>query len=287
MKLFGSAKKQAERQQEVERAIVRSDAELPGARPAVEFGGVSLKLGHNEILHDLSFQIAPGTICGLLAPSGGGKTTTLRLILGVYGPTSGNVLVLGKAPDCFTLAERRQIGYMPQSFVLYPELSVRSNLKFVAGIYGLPRRGRSKRIDELVKMVDLEEARNRRASKLSGGMQRRVQLAATLIHNPQVLVIDEPTAGVDPLLRARFWEYFRSLRDQGHTLIVSTQYVTEAEYCDQVLMLRSGKLVASGSPDALREQAFGPGYLTESGRHPTFEAVFLRLMEEAAHEDAA
>jgi ABC-2 type transport system ATP-binding protein len=287
MKLFGSSRKQAARQQEAAEAIVRPDAELADRRPAVAFDDVSLKIGHNEILHHLTFQIAPGTICGMLAPSGGGKTTTLRLILGVYAPTSGGVLVLGKAPDCFSLAERRQMGYMPQNFVLYPELSVRSNLKFVAGIYGLPRRGRSRRIDELVRMVDLEEARNRRASKLSGGMQRRLQLAATLIHNPQVLIIDEPTAGIDPLLRARFWEYFRHLRDQGHTLIISTQYVTEAEYCDQVLLLRAGKLIASGAPDALRDQAFGPGYLTESGRHPTFEAVFLKLMQEAASEDAA
>ena len=287
MKLFGSSASQMERQRAADRAIVRGDAEQPGQPPAVEFDDVSLKLGRNEIVHKLSFAIAPGTICGLLAPSGGGKTTMLRLILGVYAPSSGHVQVLGDAPDCFTLAERRQVGYMPQNFVLYPELSVKSNLKFVSGIYGLSRRGRSKRIDELLKMVDLQDARNQRASKLSGGMQRRLQLAATLIHNPQVLVIDEPTAGIDPLLRARFWEYFRSLRNEGQTLIIATQYVTEAEYCDQVLMLRAGRLVAAGAPDVLRERAFGAGYLATSGRPPTFEAVFLKLMDGATREDAA
>ena len=174
---------------------------------------------------------------------------------------------------------------MPQQFVLYPELSVRSNLKFMAGIYGLPPLGRGKRIDSLVDLVALGEARNRRAGKLSGGMQRRLQLAATLLHQPELMIIDEPTAGIDPILRTRFWEHFRRLRDEGRTLLISTQYVTEAENCDQVIMLRRGRLVAGGTPQQLREQAFGEGYAGPDGEPPSFEDVFLRLMTLAERRD--
>jgi ABC-2 type transport system ATP-binding protein len=128
-------------------------------------------------------------------------------------------------------------------------------------------------------MTELEAARDRRAGRLSGGMQRRLQLAATLLHDPELLVIDEPTAGIDPLLRARFWEHFRALRDEGRTLVISTQYVTEASYCDQVVLLRDGHVVADGTPAALWERALGPRAAPAPGAAPSFEDVFLRLME--------
>jgi ABC-2 type transport system ATP-binding protein len=233
-------------------------------------------------VRDLTFSVARGTICGLLAPSGGGKTTALRLITGIYPPSSGTVRVLGGEPARFSDQERRRLGYMPQHFVLYPELSVRRNLAFMAGIYGLPNEGRAERIEALLAIVDLTEARDRAARRLSGGMQRRLQLAATLLHQPELLIIDEPTAGIDPLLRARFWEHFRTLRDAGRTLVVSTQYVTEAEYCDQVLMMRDGHLVAAGSPSDLRERAFGVDFAELGGSPPLFEEVFRRLVERDA-----
>lgn len=249
--------------------------------PAIELTEVSKRFGHAEILHDVSFHVERGTICGLLAPSGGGKTTTLRLITGVYSPSAGTVRVLGGAPDAFPPEERRRIGYMPQQFVLYPELSVYRNLKFMAGIYGLPP-GQGGRIEALVEMVGLDDAKNRKASALSGGMQRRLQLAATLLHQPELLIIDEPTAGIDPILRARFWDHFRRLRNEGRTLLISTQYVTEAEYCDRVLLMRDGRLVAAGSPAELRDQAFGPNSVGPDGMPPSFDEVFLRLMQAAA-----
>lgn len=286
MRLFGRSRA-ASQSDSFQQAVVRENTGMPEPPPAVRFDDVSLKRGGNEILHHVSFSVASGSICGLLAPSGGGKTTVLRLITGIYVPSSGHVLVLDKPPDCLELDERRRLGYMPQNFILYPELTVKGNLKFIAGIYGLPRHGRSRRIDYLMKMVDLEDARNRRASRLSGGMQRRLELAATLLHNPQVVVIDEPTAGIDPLLRARFWEYFRGLRSEGHTLIISTQYVTEAEYCDDVIVIRSGEVVAQGSPDELRAQAFGQGYLRPDGIPPGFEDVFLQLMQNAGEHQPA
>jgi ABC-2 type transport system ATP-binding protein len=254
-------------------------AESTGEAPAVELANVTLRFGATDVVHDLTFRVARGTICGLLAPSGGGKTTTLRLIAGIYPPSAGHVRVLGSEPAQFSERARRRIGYMPQHFVLYPELSVRRNLEFMAGIYGLPKEGRDREIEGLLAMVELTEARDRAARRLSGGMQRRLQLAATLLHQPDLVIVDEPTAGIDPQLRARFWEHFRGLRDRGRSLIVSTQYVTEAESCDDVILMREGKLIAFGSPAALRERAFGPGFVDVDGTVPSFERVFLRLME--------
>ncbi|MGH2601125.1 MAG: ATP-binding cassette domain-containing protein, partial [Dehalococcoidia bacterium] len=141
---------------------------------------------------------------------------------------------------------------------------------------------RAQRIETVLAMVELTEARDRPARRLSGGMQRRLQLAAAILHEPKLLVIDEPTSGIDPLLRARFWEHFAALRDAGCTLIVSTQYITEAEYCDQVLILREGRLIADGSPAALRERALGPHAVGRGGLPPSFDDVFLRLMEQPA-----
>ncbi len=259
------------------------DADVPS--PAIALDHASLRLGGRELVHDLTFAVPAGAICGLLAPSGGGKTTTLRLITGVYSPSAGTVCVLGGVPSRFSSCERRRLGYMPQQFVLYPELTVRRNLEFVAGIYGLPRRGLGERIDAMLRMVELEEARDRPAGRLSGGMQRRLQLAATLLHDPDLIVVDEPTAGIDPILRARFWAHFRRLRDTGRTVVISTQYVTEAEYCDRVVMLRAGHVVAAGAPAALRERALGPAPYAINGPTPTFEDVFLRLLAGAPEED--
>jgi ABC-2 type transport system ATP-binding protein len=255
---------------------------MTGSSAAVELTAASLTRGRVTLVHELSFRIEPATICGLLAPSGGGKTTTLRLITGVYLPTTGMVRVFGRSPDRFTLADRGRIGYMPQQFVLYPGLSVRRNLEFVAGIYGLAGAARTARIDELLATVDLTAARDRQAGRLSGGMQRRLQLAATMLHQPDLLIIDEPTAGIDPILRARFWEYFRHLRDAGRTLLITTQYVTEAEHCDQVVMLRAGRIVAAGSPEAIRARAFGAEALRPGQVPPSFEDVFVRVMAAAA-----
>ncbi|MGH2588421.1 MAG: ABC transporter ATP-binding protein [Dehalococcoidia bacterium] len=259
-----------------------SDPVPNGAPPAVELIGVSRQFGSATLLHDLSFRVAQGTICGLLSPSGGGKTTILRMITGIYPPSTGTVRVLGDEPSRFTEDDRRRLGYVPQQFVLYPELSVRRNLEFIAGIYGLSSERRAQRIETVLAMVELTEARDRPARRLSGGMQRRLQLAAAILHEPKLLVIDEPTSGIDPLLRARFWEHFAALRDAGCTLIVSTQYITEAEYCDQVLILREGRLIADGSPAALRERALGPHAVGRGGLPPSFDDVFLRLMEQPA-----
>jgi ABC-2 type transport system ATP-binding protein len=154
---------------------------------------------------------------------------------------------------------------MPQQFVLFPELSVLENMGFSASIYGMSFFGRGRRIRRTLELVELWDAKDRPAGQLSGGMQRRLELAATLIHNPEVIFLDEPTAGIDPVLRAKFWDHFRALRDEGRTLIVTTQYVTEAEHCDKILVLNEGQRIALDTPENVRRLAMGGEVVMVSG----------------------
>jgi ABC-2 type transport system ATP-binding protein len=206
---------------------------------------------------DLNFEVQQGEIFGFIGPSGSGKTTTIRLLTGVYTPTSGDVRVMGAVPSHPGRQVQEHFGYMPQLFVLYPNLTVRENLSFVAQLYGMGRLARNRRVKELLQFVELYDDRNKLATNVSGGMQRRIELAASLLHNPALLFADEPTAGIDPVLRGKFWEEFRRLRDEGRTLFVTTQYVGESEYCDRVGVIREGRIVAVDTPTALRRRAFG------------------------------
>jgi ABC-2 type transport system ATP-binding protein len=218
---------------------------------------VAKSFGHSQVVRDVSLEVHCGQIFGLIGPSGSGKTTTIRLILGIYRPTSGTINVHGQEPHKFTREVHERIGYMPQLFVLYPNLTINQTLGFMASVYGLGREYRRQRIDAVLDLVGLQEHRKKRCQNISGGMQRRLELACALLHEPSILFFDEPTAGIDPVLRAKFWDHFRSLRDQGNTLFVTTQYVTEAEYCDQVALMDEGVVVALGSPRELRRQALG------------------------------
>ncbi len=222
----------------------------------IEANGVSKRFADRAAVSDLTFDIEPGTIFGLVGPSGCGKTTTIRLLTGVYRPTAGSVRVFGHDPTRFSRADREKIGYLPQHFVLYPELSVLENLGFVAGLFGVVRK-RRQRAREVLDFVDLWDDRDKPARELSGGMQRRLGLAAALLHEPTLLFVDEPTAGIDPVLRARFWDGFRELRERGCTIFLTTQYVTEAEYCDRVAVLRDGRLVTIGAPADIRRAVAG------------------------------
>lgn len=217
---------------------------------------VTKSFGKNDpTVRDLNFQVKRGEIFCLLGPSGSGKSTTMRMLTGVYKPTSGQLTVLGMEPSHFTKRTRTRIGYMPQQFVLFPELSTTENMNFMASVYGMSWFKRRGKVRQALEFVDLWEARNRLASQLSGGMQRRLELATTLIHQPDLIFVDEPTAGIDPILRAKFWEHFKSLRDSGRTLFVTTQYVTEADYCDTVAILSNGRLLALGTPEEIRHTA--------------------------------
>ena len=239
-----------------------TDASQTRASATVDFHDLGKRFDDHWVVRHLDFVVEPGTIFGLFGPSGSGKTTTLRLLLGLIRPDEGEARVLGRAPYAFGSTTRARVGYLPQLFVLYPELSVQENLDLAASLYGigwLRRRGAMRRA---LDFVELWEHRRKRGDQLSGGMKRRLQLAAALVHTPDLLVVDEPTAGIDPILRAKFWEHFHALRDAGHTIVVTSQYVTEAEYCDRIAFLGRGELVAQGTPDEVRESALG-GELVE------------------------
>ncbi|HEY3311744.1 MAG TPA: ABC transporter ATP-binding protein [Anaerolineales bacterium] len=223
----------------------------------VEAKDLTKKFGSAVAVQSLTMQVPAGTIFGFVGPSGCGKTTTIRLLTGYYQPTSGTLSVLGKNPANFHNSDREKIGYQLQQFVLYPDLTVWENLNFAASFYGLSHFFRAGRLNKLLDFVELRADKNKLARDLSGGMNRRLSLAATLVHNPELIFLDEPTAGVDPILRRKFWDYFKELQNSGHSLFITTQYVGEAAYCDLVGVMYRGKLLMIDTPDGLRRRAFG------------------------------
>jgi ABC-2 type transport system ATP-binding protein len=224
---------------------------------AVVLDHASKQFAETVAVDDVSLRVPHGTILGLIGPSGAGKTTTIRLLTGAVTASSGAVRVLGEDPRAFSRHTRERIGYMPQGFTLYGDLTARENVDFVASLFGILWRTRHRRTREVLELVDLWDVRGRRAADLSGGMQRRVELASALVHDPALVFLDEPTAGIDPLLRARIWEELHRLRDSGRTLLVTTQYVNEAAECDAVALISAGRLVALAPPDELRRSAVG------------------------------
>ncbi|HLF75336.1 MAG TPA: ABC transporter ATP-binding protein [Anaerolineales bacterium] len=214
------------------------------------------RFGEQAAVDSVELHVPRGSIFGFIGPSGCGKTTTVRLLTGIHKPTSGAVEVLGKNPARFTKADRERIGYLIQQFVLYPELTVWENLNFAASFYGVGLM-RGKHLRHLLEFVELAEEEGKLAGNLSGGMKRRLSLAATLVHNPELLFLDEPTAGIDPILRRKFWDYFKELQAEGHTLFITTQYVGEAAYCDLVGVMYEGRLLMTETPEGLRRKAYG------------------------------
>ena len=217
---------------------------------------LSKQFGGDTAVDNLNLEIPEGSIFGFIGPSGCGKTTTMRLLLGIYAPTDGEATILGESVSSFGRSQKERIGYMPQLFVLYPDLTVWENLNFAASLYGFPFR-RKQRLKELLELVELTGHEKKLVRNISGGMQRRLSLAATLVHNPELLFLDEPTAGIDPVLRRKFWDYFQQLQSEGHTLFITTQYVGEAAYCDYVGVMANGRLLMVETPDNLRNRATG------------------------------
>jgi len=256
---------------------------------AVVLDGASRTFGDLEALRDVSLRVDTGSILGVIGPSGAGKTTAMRLMTGSLAPSAGTVQVLGEDPRHLRRRTREKIGYLPQQFTLYPYLTARENVGFVASIYGLLWFRHGRRVKEALKLVELWDVRNRLAARMSGGMQRRLELAAALVHDPALLLLDEPTAGLDPILRASIWSELHRLRDAGRTLIVTTQYVNEAEECDQVALISGGRLVAFAAPDELRRQALG-GQAIEVETEEAFDAGelegqigVLRVIQTTSH----
>ncbi|HLC03563.1 MAG TPA: ABC transporter ATP-binding protein [Anaerolineales bacterium] len=207
------------------------------------------RFGPMHAVDGVSLSVGRGEIYGLLGPNGSGKTTLIRLLIGLLRPTSGSIRLLGEAvPNKAILA---QVGYMTQASALYEELTVRENVAFFAEICGQNDRAW---MDEVIQLVDLQERSRSLVRTLSGGLRQRTSLACTLAHRPRLLLLDEPTVGIDPQLRATFWSYFRRLADTGVTLIVSSHVMDEAERCDRLGFMRQGRLLAEGTAAELRRR---------------------------------
>ncbi len=210
---------------------------------------------------DLSFAVAPGELFGLIGPDGAGKTTTLRMLTAILDPTAGEAWVLGRHTVREAEAIKPAIGYMSQRFGLYPDLTVVENLEFFADLHEVPMRGRDEHFERLLAFGGLAPFRRRQAGNLSGGMKQKLGLACAMVHSPQVLFLDEPTNGVDPVSRRDFWKILSHLLQEGVTIVVTTAYLDEADRCHRVGLLHQGELIACDTPSRLR--ALMPGVLLE------------------------
>jgi len=215
--------------------------------------GLVKKFDDLVAVNKIDLKIKKGMLYGMIGPNGSGKTTTIKILMGLLKPTSGCASILNESVPVKKNLPR--IGYMPQEMAVYYDMSVHENLQLFANLYSVDKQDFIRREDELLKMIDLEERKYSTVSQLSGGMRHRVSLACTLIHDPDVLFLDEPTVGVDPELRMGFWNYFSKLKSAGKTIVMTTHYMDEARRCDIVGMMRSGKLIAEGTPEDLMAQA--------------------------------
>ncbi len=232
---------------------------------AIEVRDLRVVRGGNVVLPGLSADVEAGTVTGLLGPGGSGKSTLLRAIVGVQIVASGSVRVLGEPAGSAPL--RRRVAYVTQAPSVYADLTVRENLRYFARVLGIPRDG----ADDPIATVGLEDDADRVVDKLSGGQRARASLATALLGEPELLVLDEPTVGQDPVLRRDLWESFHELADAGATLLVSSHVMDEADRCDALLLLRDGEILATGTPDELRERT----------QTRDLDGAFLKLVEEA------
>ncbi len=223
--------------------------------PLVVVDGLSRRYGPLVAVAGIGFEVRRGEMFGLIGPDGAGKTTTLRVILGLLAPSAGTVRTCGLDPRRESDALSRKIGYLSQRFSLYGDLSVDENIAFFAAVHGVA--GWRARRDELLHLLRLAPFRERLADRLSGGMKQKLALACTLIHTPQLLVLDEPTTGVDPVSRRDFWRILARLQRTGLTLLLTTPYLDEAERCQRVALMDRGRILSLSTPDALRAEAHG------------------------------
>ncbi len=218
--------------------------------PAISAQGLIKSFGRQRVLDGLTVDIPSGVTYCLLGPNGSGKTTFIRAIVRLLRLDGGEMSILGR-PVSEVGEIYSQIGYMTQHKALYPDLTIEENMQFYAGLYGIEKQLRMERQEELLEMVDLLEHRSRLAGALSGGMYQRLSLACTLIHEPRLLLLDEPTVGVDPRLRQTFWDYFGRLTKEGKTVLITTHLMDEAEKCQRVGYMRAGRMAAEGSPEEI------------------------------------
>jgi ABC-2 type transport system ATP-binding protein len=230
---------------------------------AIDVRGLNKSFGDKHVVRDVSIQVGEGRITGFLGPNGAGKTTTLRLLCGLLTPDSGEGEVLGLDFRTQTAAIKRQTGYMTQSFSLYQDMTIEENLTFIARVYGLENRKQV--VDQALAELGLQDRRGQLAGALSGGWKQRLALAAATLHGPRLLLLDEPTAGVDPQARREFWDEIHALADRGLTVLVSTHYMDEAERCHDIGYILNGKLIARGTADEIIAHS---GLVTFNGEGP-------------------
>jgi ABC-2 type transport system ATP-binding protein len=244
--------------------------------PAIEAKGLTKRFGDFVAAKDMHFEIPRGQIFGLLGPNGAGKSTTFKMLCGLLTPTSGSGAVAGKSLRASRADARASLGYMAQKFSLYGDLSVQQNLNFFAGAYDLPRDRAARAIEAMVDIFELRDRLDVNAGTLPLGFKQRLALACAVMHEPPVLFLDEPTSGVDPVTRREFWTHINGLVEKGVTVLVTTHFMDEAEYCDRATLIYRAEQIATGTPDELKAQA---ARLTNAD-DPTMEDAFIALIEE-------
>ena len=231
----------------------------------IKIENISKSYKNQKVLKEISFNVQKGEIFGLLGPSGAGKTTLIRLIMGMEKSDDGQIILLDKkVPDKKVI---ESIGYTSQADALYTDLSAEENMMFYCRLYKIPKKERNDRIEECLSVVNLNKDKKKIVNNFSGGMKRRLSLAISLIHNPKILVLDEPTVGMDPLLRKQIWQELYRLKENGVTIIITTHVMDEAAYCDKLALIRNGRCISVGELDKIIEE----------NQCNTLEEVFLKL----------
>ncbi|MGB7538499.1 MAG: ABC transporter ATP-binding protein [Anaerolineales bacterium] len=244
---------------------------------ALETSVLSKTFGKFHAVSGVTFAIPRGEIFGLLGPNGAGKTTMIRMLTGILMPSSGEATVLGFDVRRRPEEIKKRIGYMSQRFALYNDLTARENISFYADIYSVPSSERGRRVEKLLEMAGLAEHRNELTRGLSGGWRQRLALACAIVHRPPMLFLDEPTAGVDPVSRREFWELIYSMAGEGVSVLATTHYMDEAEYCNRIGMMYQGELIALSSPDRLRREHPGKLYLLDCSEPDLAESVLKKM----------
>jgi ABC-2 type transport system ATP-binding protein len=249
--------------------------------PAIAVEGLVKRYGARTVVDGVSLEVRAGELVALLGPNGAGKTTTFRMLCGLLPATSGTLRVAGVDLRRARASARQRIGYVAQKFSLYGQLSVSENLDFFASAYGLREPHKRERMEWAVREFELDTFTRLASERLPGGYKRRLAMATALLHNPEILFLDEPTSGADPLARREFWRRITELAEQGITVIVTTHFMEEAEYCDRIVILSDGRLLAHGTPAEVRGRA-----RSLSGRLPNMEDAFIAIIEEARQRES-
>ena len=221
---------------------------------AIEVLHLTKKFGEFVAVNDVSFTVKRGVIFGFLGANGAGKSTTIRMLCGLLRPTSGEAVVGGYDVNAETEKVKLNIGYMSQRFSLYDDLTVEQNIRFFGGVYGLRNSHLDERLEWVLKMADLRGREKSLTGTLAGGWKQRLALGCAILHEPRIVFLDEPTGGVDPISRRAFWELINELSSEGITVLVTTHFLDEAEYCNDIVLISAGKLIAGGSPTELKTQ---------------------------------